>query len=505
MKKYLALTAMAALLAGCVQEDGLFLQGQDTSVSITSVEVNDLQSTRADRTPLTTGSLGLFVNGTNLDSKYTADNMEWRYVESESSWSPCWTDDYSELLFDGAGRQKAYAYHPYAINAYKDGFTTNGATDLLWWNSETTLSEPAFAVNFDHALSKLTINLKKESGMTSDIIGVTVEGTILTAKPDIAAQTWAIAPDAATASLTASFVKAKTGMDATFTVLLIPQCTSALKITVFTSDNRTFVYKHDSMQEFTQGTAYSLDLQIKTDNVNVTAISAINVNSWGTEVVMPNGVAGPSSQVIIDAKEMSWEELTAAVTNALSIGNTNIVVTLDEACEINNELLCALGLAIDDVENVPDGSITLTIEGTKSTYDFIGHNPSTSEPRTKLASVILPDVLDISAGEFSGCKKLTYVYAPKLQSLGYCSFAESGITTFTIPAGVTSIDDRVFYDCDQLQTVTILANQVVSLGEEVFEQSENLTSIFVPADLVDDYKATADWRDYALKIKAIGN
>ena len=70
---------------------------------------------------------------------------------------------------------------------------------------------------------------------------------------------------------------------------------------------------------------------------------------------------------------------------------------------------------------------------------------------------------------------------------------------------MTCIGDQAFMCCGQLQTVTILANQVVSLGEEVFEQSENLTSIFVPADLVDDYKATADWRDYALKIKAIGN
>ena len=111
MKKYLALTAMAALLASCVQDDGLFLQGQDTPISISSVEVNDLQSTRADGTPLTTGSFGLYVTGTNLDSKYIGDNIQYKYVKNGKMClfihtMNC-TDENNEILPD-AERQVDY-------------------------------------------------------------------------------------------------------------------------------------------------------------------------------------------------------------------------------------------------------------------------------------------------------------------------------------------------------------------------------------------------------------
>ena len=298
MRKYLALTAMATLFAGCVQDDGLFLQEQDAPISISSAEINDLRMSRAGGTPLTSGELGLYITGDGLDEKYTIANCRFTYSESEES-GPGWYP-YAlgkQPLFAGAGKQSAYAYYPYGCGfVNNESYTTNGATDLLWWKSETTLSEPTFPIDFDHALSKLTINLKKGNEVTSDIIGVTVEGTVLTATPHLFTQTWTIAQGTVSAPLSATEITTTSGMDATFSTLLIPQSTSALKITILTSSNQVFVYNHDIEHEFVQGTAYTLGLQMDENRTYMFPLKDITVNSWADGgSLSEDGVAGEGS------------------------------------------------------------------------------------------------------------------------------------------------------------------------------------------------------------------
>lgn len=298
MRKYLALTAMATLFAGCVQDDGLFLQEHDAPISISSAEINDLRMSRTGGTPLTSGELGLYITGDGLDEKYTIANCRFTYSESEES-GPGWYP-YAlgkQPLFAGAGKQSAYAYYPYGCGfVNNESYTTNGATDLLWWKSETTLSEPTFPIAFDHALSKLTINLKKGNEVTSDIIGVTVEGTVLTATPHLFTQTWTIAQGAVAAPLSATEITTTSGMDATFSTLLIPQSTSALKITILTSSNQVFVYNHDIEHEFVQGTAYTLGLQMDENRTYMFPLKDITVNSWADGgTLSENGVAGEGS------------------------------------------------------------------------------------------------------------------------------------------------------------------------------------------------------------------
>lgn len=194
-----------------------------------------------------------------------------------------------QLLFAGADKQFAYAYHPYAEGtysegaysegAYSEGFTTDGTTDLLWWKSESTLSAASFNIPFTHALSLLTINLKRGTNVTENITGVTVGGTVVTATPNFAEQTWSFADAAAAADLTATVTTTTTteGMDATYTALLIPQKASALKITITADGNRTFIYTHTGNQTFEAGTAYTLKITVGADNVNA---GEIKPESW---------------------------------------------------------------------------------------------------------------------------------------------------------------------------------------------------------------------------------
>lgn len=274
--KYLTLAAVALMLAACSQNEEPVLQEKDTPIAIASAGVNELVASRAG-TPLTSGSLGLYVTGTDLEEKYTASNVEWTYNNG-------WQSQGEKVLFAGAGKQSAYAYHPYAADAYADGFTTDGTTDLLWWKSESTLAAASFPIEFTHALSKLTIDLKKGTEVTADIASVTVAGTKLTGTPSFAAQTWTIAADAQAADIAATSTTVTSGKDATYTVLLIPQTTSALKVVITTGDDRIFAYTHSSEQAFAAGHAYTLALTVGSDAVQTGGIVAAN---W-TQVTSDN-------------------------------------------------------------------------------------------------------------------------------------------------------------------------------------------------------------------------
>ena len=535
MRKYLALTAMATLFAGCVQDDGLFLQEHDAPISISSAEINDLRMSRAGGTPLTYGELGLYITGDGLDEKYTEANCRFTYRESKES-GPGWYPGgiAPKPLFAGAGKQSAYAYYPYGCGfVNNESYTTNGATDLLWWKSETTLSEPTFPIDFDHALSKLTINLKKGNQLTSDIIGVMVEGTVLTATPHLFTKTWTIAQGAVSAPLSATEITTTSGMDATFSTLLIPQSTSALKITILTSSNQVFVYNHDSEHEFVQGTAYTLSLQVDEDRTYISRLSDITVNSWAEGGSLPEGgVAQPDDQVlsqVIDARGMSWDALNVAMTAALGVGKKNIEVIMEE--EPASGMFSAIKGAISRAENVADGSISLTLSGVKVVPGQYGGYDGCLSGLTELAAVNLPNVTSIGDRAFYNCTNLSTITFPgtvkniggyafhgtewfsqKEDGLIYIgtilygykgelatknvtiedgtvaisshAFVNSGITSVDIPASVKCIGEMAFCGESELHTISFAEDsKLESIGKEAFSAMQSLTSIEIPANV----------------------
>ena len=89
-------------------------------------------------------------------------------------------------------------------------------------------------------------------------------------------------------------------------------------------------------------------------------------------------------------------------------------------------------------------------------------------------------------------------------SIGSYAFYDcSGLTSVTIPDNVTSIGDSAFYRCSGLTTLTVKATTPPSFGSGILNGCPALTTIYVPAESVDAYKAADGWKDYASKIKAI--
>ena len=143
-----------------------------------------------------------------------------------------------------------------------------------------------------------------------------------------------------------------------------------------------------------------------------------------------------------------------------------------------------------------------------------------------MASVSLPAVTDIGSNAFYNCSSLTSVFIPGATSISSYAFAYcSSLTTAEFPL-LTTVGTYVFQSCSSLTTLdfplaTIISNYafrycglltsltlsnttVATLGSTNAFQSTQIASgtgyIYVPDDLVDQYKTATNWSTYADQI-----
>ena len=103
-----------------------------------------------------------------------------------------------------------------------------------------------------------------------------------------------------------------------------------------------------------------------------------------------------------------------------------------------------------------------------------------------LTSLTLPvGITSIGEFAFSGCSGLTSLTLPAgITSIGeYAFYGCSGLTSLTLPAGITEIGESTFSDCSGLTSLT-LPDGITSIGSRAFSYCSGLTSIYVYAKKV---------------------
>jgi hypothetical protein len=99
-----------------------------------------------------------------------------------------------------------------------------------------------------------------------------------------------------------------------------------------------------------------------------------------------------------------------------------------------------------------------------------------------LTSITIPDgVTGIGEDAFQGCARLISVVisdSSQLTSIGERAFSNCAMPTVNIPAGVTSIGDEAFYRCAGLTSITVPAG-VTIIGDGAFSHSA-IAEISVP-------------------------
>ncbi|NJB81272.1 hypothetical protein GGR97_000031 [Wenyingzhuangia aestuarii] len=91
------------------------------------------------------------------------------------------------------------------------------------------------------------------------------------------------------------------------------------------------------------------------------------------------------------------------------------------------------------------------------------------------------------------------VVANSLTSIGAFAFSSSGLTSITIPGTVTSIGERAFKNCNELETVIVENSNPIDISDNnVFEGVIlNNVSLIVPNDIaIATYQNTAVWQDF---------
>ena len=102
-----------------------------------------------------------------------------------------------------------------------------------------------------------------------------------------------------------------------------------------------------------------------------------------------------------------------------------------------------------------------------------------------LTSLTLPDgITEIGDEAFTYCSGLTSLTLPDgITEIGSSAFRDcSGLTSLTLPAGITSIGSRAFYWCSGLTSLT-LPDGITSIGSGAFEGCSYLTSLTIPSSV----------------------
>lgn len=106
---------------------------------------------------------------------------------------------------------------------------------------------------------------------------------------------------------------------------------------------------------------------------------------------------------------------------------------------------------------------------------------STSPALSKISqvSVVLPDAIKIIGQNAFDGAPLKSIYLKNVEWLYRNAFSHTNLTSVTIPSSVRGVDTQAFASCPSLQTVTFKGTPS-NMGNMVFEDSSNLTDIYVP-------------------------
>lgn len=104
---------------------------------------------------------------------------------------------------------------------------------------------------------------------------------------------------------------------------------------------------------------------------------------------------------------------------------------------------------------------------------------------SNLVTVSIPNATDLQGGSFRDCVKLEYIDLPKVKRM-YAS---------------------VFQGCEKLKIVILRANVVCNISNVSVLADTAVSNgtglIYVPDDLVDEYRENSVWKTYANQIKPI--
>ena len=126
---------------------------------------------------------------------------------------------------------------------------------------------------------------------------------------------------------------------------------------------------------------------------------------------------------------------------------------------------------------------------------------------SSLTSIEIPKVTSITTQTFYGCHSLTSLNMPSLKTMGAQAVRNCKNLTRVDLGITTSIAVLSFDSCTLLDTLIIRTSSVCTLGNVSAFDGTPIASgtgyIYVPDNLVSNYKSASNWSNFATQIKGI--
>lgn len=157
-------------------------------IASASLPEGSLTVTRAASQPLTSGSIGLFLQGKKTTTSYTAIN-NYEYSYQLNKWAPA---DENKTIYLGGETATICAYYPYQASGYDDKTKLpltmqeyNAGNELFFATNQEKNATPTgrkLTLNLTHAYSQIELKITRENYPTQCIIsGITLKnGNLLT-------------------------------------------------------------------------------------------------------------------------------------------------------------------------------------------------------------------------------------------------------------------------------------------------------------------------------------